>query len=95
LAIQTIVSRENSPFDPAVVTVGSITAAPSNNIIPDDVHLQLTIRTYKEEVRQHILASLDRIAKGVALAGGVPEDRAPIVKASETEVTPPWYNDPL
>jgi hippurate hydrolase len=56
--------------------------------------LQLTIRTYKEEVRQHILASLDRIAKGIALAGGVPEDRAPIVKASETEVTPAMYNDP-
>jgi hippurate hydrolase len=58
------------------------------------VHLQLTIRTYKEEVRQHILASLERIAKGVALAGGVPDDRAPVVKASDTEVTPATYNDP-
>lgn len=95
MAIQTIVSRENSPFDPAVVTVGSIHGGTKYNIIPDDVHLQLTIRTYKEEVRQHILASLDRIAKGVALAGGVPEDRAPIVKASETEVTPAMYNDPV
>ncbi len=94
MAIQTIVSRENSPFDPAVVTVGSIHGGTKGNIIPDDVHLQLTVRTYKEEVRQHILASLDRIAKGVALAGGVPEDRAPIVKASETEVTPAMYNDP-
>src|SRR6201993_560810 len=94
MAIQTIVSRENSPFDPAVVTVGSIHGGTKGNIIPDDVHLQLTIRTYKDEVREHILASLDRIAKGVALAGGVPEDRAPIVKASETEVTPAMYNDP-
>ncbi|HXN51600.1 MAG TPA: amidohydrolase [Candidatus Acidoferrum sp.] len=94
MAIQTIVSRENSPFDPAVVTVGSIHGGTKYNIIPDDVHLQLTIRTYKEEVRQHILASLERIAKGVALAGGVPEDRAPIVKVSETEVTPAMYNDP-
>lgn len=94
MAIQTIVSRENSPFDPAVVTVGSIHGGTKYNIIPDDVHLQLTIRTYKEEVRQHILASLDRIAKGIALAGGVPEDRAPIVKASDTEVTPAMYNDP-
>ena len=94
MAIQTIVSRENSPFDPAVVTVGSIHGGVKHNIIPDDVHLQLTIRTYKEEVRQHILASLDRIARGVALAGGVPEDRAPIVKASDTEVTPAMYNDP-
>jgi len=58
------------------------------------VHLQLTVRTYKDEVRQHILASLDRIARGIALAGGVPEDRAPIVKASETESTPAMYNDP-
>jgi len=94
LAIQTIVSRENSPFDPAVVTVGSIHGGTKGNIIPDEVHLQLTVRTYKEEVRQHILASLDRIAKGVALAGGVPEDRAPIVKTSETEATPATYNDP-
>jgi amidohydrolase len=94
MAIQTIVSRENSPFDPAVVTVGSIHGGTKGNIIPDDVHLQLTIRTYKEEVRQHILASLDRIAKGVALAGGVPEDRPPIVKTSESEAAPATYNDP-
>lgn len=94
MAIQTIVSRENSPFDPAVVTVGSIHGGTKYNIIPDEVHLQLTIRTYKEEVRQHILASLDRVARGIALAGGVPEDRAPIVKASDTEVTPAMYNDP-
>jgi hippurate hydrolase len=94
LAIQTIVSRENSPFDPAVVTVGAIHGGTKYNIIPDDVRLQLTIRTYKEEVRQHILASLERIAKGIALAGGVPDDRAPSVKASDTEVTPAMYNDP-
>jgi hippurate hydrolase len=94
IAIQTIVSRENSPFDPAVVTVGSVHGGTKGNIIPDEVHLQLTVRTYKEEVRQHILTSLDRIAKGVALAGGVPEDRAPIVKTSETEATPATYNDP-
>jgi amidohydrolase len=93
LAIQTIVSRENSPFDPAVVTVGTIHGGTKGNIIPDEVHLQLTVRTYKGEVRQHILASLERIAKGVALAGGVPEDRAPIVKSSETEATPATYND--
>ncbi|MBZ5702659.1 MAG: amidohydrolase [Acidobacteriia bacterium] len=94
LAIQTIVSREKSPFDPAVVTVGSIHGGTRPNIIPDEVRLQLTVRTYKEEVRQQILASLERIARGVALAGGVPEDRAPIVKASATEYTPAMYNDP-
>lgn len=94
LAIQTIVSRENLPLDPAVVTVGSIHGGTKHNIIPDEVQLQLTIRTYKDEVRQHILASLERIAKGIALAGGVPVDRAPIVKASTTDATPSMYNDP-
>ena len=94
LAIQTIVSREDSPLDPAVVTVGSIHGGTKHNLIPDEVHLQLSIRAYKEEVRLHILASLDRIAKGIALAAGVPDDRAPIVKVSDTEVTAATYNDP-
>jgi amidohydrolase len=94
MAIQTIVSREISPFDPAVVTVGSIHGGTRYNIIPDEVHLQLTIRTYKEEVRKHILASLDRMARGIALADGIPESRAPIVKASDTEHAPALYNDP-
>jgi len=80
LAIQTIVSREITPTDPAVVTVGSIHGGTKYNIIPDEVELQLTIRTYKDEVRRHILDSLARMAKGIALAGGVPEDRAPMVK---------------
>jgi hippurate hydrolase len=93
LAIQTIVSRENSPFDPAVVTVGSIHGGTRGNIIPDEVHLQLTIRTYKEEVRQRILAALARMAKGIAAADGVPESRAPTVTASENAY-PALYNDP-
>ena len=92
VAIQTIVSRENSPFDPAVVTVGSIHGGTKSNIIPDEVRLQLTIRTYKEEVRQRILVSLERIARGVELAGDVPEDRAPILKTVES--TAAMYNDP-
>jgi amidohydrolase len=94
MALQTIVSREKSPFDPAVVTVGSIHGGSRYNIIPDEVHLQLTVRTYKEDVRQRILASLARIAQGVALAEDIPADRAPIVKASDTEYTPAMYNDP-
>jgi hippurate hydrolase len=94
LAIQTIVSRERSPFDPAVVTVGSIHGGTKRNIIPDEVHLQLSIRTYKDEVRQQIMASLERIARGIAMAGGVPDDRMPIVKASDTEYTISMYNDP-
>ena len=94
LAIQTIVSREDSPFDPAVVTVGSIHGGTRPNIIPDEVHLQLTIRAYKEEVRQHILRALARIAQGIANADGIPPLLSPIVIASESEYTPSTYNDP-
>ena len=94
VALQTIVSRENSPLDPAVVTVGSIHGGAKSNIIPDEVKLQLSVRSYKEEVRQRILASIARIAKNTALAAGIPESLAPIVKVSDTEVTPATYNDP-
>ena len=94
VALQTIVSRENSPLDPAVVTVGSIHGGTRYNIIPDEVNLQLTVRAYKEEVRQKLLAAIERITKGIALAAGLPNDRAPIVKISETEVTTATYNDP-
>src|SRR5690349_1934325 len=92
MALQTIVSRENSPLDPAVVTVGSIHGGTRYNIIPDEVNLQLTVRTYKPEVRARILASIERIVKGVALTAGIPEDRAPIVKVAEG--TASTYNEP-
>src|SRR5207244_13614593 len=94
LALQTIISRENSPLDPAVVTIESIHGGTKRNIIPDEVVLQLTIRTYKEEVRQRILASIERIAKGIATAAGVPDDRAPILNVIESENAPSLYNDP-
>lgn len=94
MALQTIVSRENSPLDPVVVTVGSIHGGTRYNIIPDEVNLQLTVRTYKEDVRQRVLAAIERITKGIALAAGIPEERAPIVKVSETEVTAATYNEP-
>lgn len=94
LALQTIVSRENSPLDPAVVTVGSIHGGTKNNIIPDEVRLQLTVRAYKEEVRQKILAAIERISKHVALAAGVPPQLAPIVKVADAGVAPATYNDP-
>ncbi len=92
MALQTIISRENSPLDPAVVTVGSIHGGTRYNIIPDEVNLQLTVRTYKEEVRKRILASIERIVKGVAMTAGIPDDRAPVVKVSEG--TGSTYNDP-
>lgn len=94
LALQTIVSRENSPFDPAVVTVGSIQGGTKHNIIPDEVRLQLTVRTYKEEVRRRVLASIERITRSIAEAAGIPEDRMPTVTVREDEFTPATYNDP-
>lgn len=95
LALQTIVSREINPQEPAVVTVGSFHAGTKHNIIPDEAHLQLTVRSYKPEVRKQILAAIPRIARGVALAAGIPEERAPIVTFSEDEFTPSTYNDPV
>ena len=94
LALQTLVSRENSPLDPAVITVGSIHGGSKHNIIPDEVNLQLTVRAYKEDVRKRILASIERIAKGTAAAAGVPENLAPIVKVSGSQVTAATYNTP-
>jgi amidohydrolase len=94
LAVQTIVSRENSPLDPAVVTVGSIHGGTKHNIIPDEVHLQITVRAYKEEVRKRMLASIERIAAGIAAAAGVPKDRMPVVKVDKSEFTASTYNNP-
>src|SRR5213080_4595956 len=79
---QTIISRENNPLDPIVVTVGSIHGGTKSNIIPDEVKMQLTVRTYKPETRERVLAAIDRIAKGCATAAGVPPERAPIVRVS-------------
>ena len=93
VALQTIVSRETSPLDPVVVTVGSIHGGTKRNIIPDEVKLLLTVRTYKPEVRQRVLASIERVAKGIAAAAGIPEDHAPIVTVLN-ESTPATYNDP-
>jgi amidohydrolase len=93
LAWQTIVSRERDPLEPAVVTVGSIHGGTKHNIIPDEVHLQLTVRSFTDEMRAHILESINRIARGQALAAGLPEDRMPIMKVSD-ESTPASYNNP-
>jgi amidohydrolase len=94
LALQTIVSRENSPLDPAVVTVGSIHGGTKHNIIPDEVHLQITVRAYKEDVRKKILVSIERIARGIASAAGVPADRMPVVTVDKSEYTASTYNNP-
>jgi amidohydrolase len=93
-ALQTIVSRENNPIDPAVVTVGSIQGGTKNNIIPDDVKMLLTVRTYKSEVRDRVLAAIDRITKGCAMAAGIPPHRAPIVEVSKDQYATAVYNNP-
>jgi amidohydrolase len=90
---QTIASRENNPIDPIVVTVGSIHGGTKHNIIPDEVKMQLTVRTYKAEVRDRVLAAIGQIAKGVATAGGVPADRMPVVTVLN-EGLPATYNNP-
>jgi amidohydrolase len=94
LDIQTIVSRQLPPQDPAVVTVGTIHGGTKRNIIPDEVKLQLTTRAYSDVVRDKIVDSLQKMALGVGTANGLPSDRMPVVTVSKTEATPVTYNDP-
>lgn len=93
LALQTIVSREVEPGQAAVVTVGSIHGGSKHNIISDEVKLQLTVRSYADEVRKQTLQAIKRIARGQAIAAGMPEDRLPEVKFSD-EFTPATFNPP-
>lgn len=80
MALQTLVSREKDPLEPAVVTVGSFHAGTKSNIIPDDATLALTVRSYSSETRQLLLEGIRRIVRGEALAAGVPDGRLPIVE---------------
>jgi amidohydrolase len=91
---QTIASRENNPIDPIVITVGSIHGGTKHNIIPDEVKMQLTVRTYKADVRERVLAAIERIAKGCATAAGLPSDKMPTVSVLRDLFTPATYNNP-
>ncbi len=91
---QTIASRENNPIDPIVITVGSIHGGTKHNIIPDEVEMQLTVRTYKADVRERVLAAIERIAKGCAIAAGLPSDKMPTVNVLRDQFTPATYNNP-
>jgi hippurate hydrolase len=91
-ALQTLVSREISPLDSAVVTVGSFHAGAKHNIIPDEARLQLTVRSYTDEVRAKLLDGIARIAKGEAIAAGMPEDKMPVVTVEKDEFTPAMFN---
>jgi hippurate hydrolase len=91
LDLQTLVSRENNPFDPAVVTVGSIHGGSKHNIIPNEVRMQLTVRSTKDSVRKHLLDGIKRVAEAAARGAGAP---APEVAVNPEEFTPALFNDP-
>ena len=90
LAFQTLVSREKDPLEPAVLTVGSIHGGTKYNIIPDEVKLQITLRTFNPEVRKLLLSGIERTAKTEAAAARAPKE--PVVKVSESQDS--TYNDP-
>ena len=90
--LQMLVSRENDPQSPAVVTVGSFHAGSKHNIISDEAKLQLTVRSYTPETRQLLLDGIKRIARGEAIAAGMPEDRMPVVTIRDAEYTPATFN---
>ena len=93
LALQTIVAREISPLEPAVVTVGSIHGGTKGNIIGNEVKLELTLRSYADDVRAALIEKIARICKGEAIAAGLPEELWPVVDVLKEE-TPSLYNDP-
>jgi len=91
--LQTLVSRELDPQEPAVVTVGSFQAGSKHNIIPDVARLQITVRSYTDKTRRHLLEGIARIARAEALAAGLPEDKLPQVTVRDP-YTPATYNSP-
>jgi hippurate hydrolase len=90
--LQTIVSRSLKPTESAVVTVGAFQGGTKHNIIPDEVTLQLTVRTYTNEVRQMVHKRIREISRGAAIAAGLPEDKMPEVTLRS--FTPANYNNP-
>jgi amidohydrolase len=94
MQLQTIVSREISPLESAVVTVGSIHGGTKHNIISNQVKLQLTVRSYSDESRHLLLKRIKEISEGIARTAGLPEDLLPLVEVKE-ENTPSVYNEPV
>ena len=91
VALQTLVSRELDPVEPGVVSVGSFEGGSKHNIIPDEVKLQLTVRSYTPEVRKALLEGIERVARGEAIAAGMPADRMPVMTLRD-ELTPATFN---
>ncbi|MDN3407899.1 MULTISPECIES: amidohydrolase [Pseudoalteromonas] len=94
LALQTITSRELSPLEPSVITVGSIHGGSKHNVISDEVKLQLTLRSYNPDVRNAQIAAIKRITAGIAKSAGLEESLYPVVKVHEDESIPSTYNNP-
>ncbi len=94
MQLQTIVSRQEDPLDPAVVTVGRISGGTRRNIIPNEVKLELTTRCFSDRARQVILEGIRNAARGVAVSNGVPADLYPVVTVLDAESAPVNYNDP-
>jgi hippurate hydrolase len=92
--IQTIVSREEDPQDPTVVTVGHIEGGTKRNIIPDEVKLELTTRSFTDESRDTVIRGLKQMAAGITASAGLPPEKAATVTVLEDESTPVLYNDP-
>jgi len=92
MALQTIVSREVDPQEPAVVTVGSFHAGAKHNIISDEATMLLTVRSYTDETRKILLDGIRRIANGEAIAAGMPADKMPVVTVREGQHTPATVN---
>lgn len=92
VALQGLVSRELSPLEPGVVTVGAFHSGFKHNIISDEARLQLTVRADSQETRDKLLSGIERIAENVGRAAGLPEDLLPEVRVA-TESTPPTIND--
>lgn len=93
MALQTIVAREISPLEPAVVTVGSIHGGTKGNVIPAEVKMELTLRSYSDEVREKTIKAIRRILKGEAMAAGISEDKYPKLFIRD-ESTPATFNNP-
>ena len=92
--IQTIVSREEDPQDPTVVTVGHIEGGTKRNIIPNEVKLELTTRSFSDKSRDTVIQGLKDMAAGITTSAGLPPEKAATVTVLEDESTPVLYNDP-
>jgi len=94
LALQTMVSRElNAIENPVVISVGSIHGGTKANIIPNEVNLELTVRSFGDQNRQLVIDKIKRTCNGLAIAAGLSEHDYPVVTVNG-EFTPSVYNDP-